>query len=144
MLDEALGTTRATARAPPTILRYLSRTICVYSRGDPGGRPSTHSAVALALIQRSPWHSFSGRPGTHSQSLGKAKVHAVQHVMIDLYGCDPELLANEGLLREVLDEYPGHIGMEKVSPVVLRIKYIFPYIQKRRGRVVSECLVVVL
>ncbi len=48
------------------------------------------------------------------------KVHTMQHVMIDLYGCEPELLANESLLRGVLDEYPGRIGMEKVSPVVLR------------------------
>ncbi len=44
----------------------------------------------------------------------------MQHVMIDLYGCKPELLANEGFLRSVLNEYPGRIGMEKVSPVVLR------------------------
>jgi len=40
--------------------------------------------------------------------------------MIDLYGCDPDLLANASFLRRVLDEYPGRIGMEKVSPVVLR------------------------
>lgn len=42
------------------------------------------------------------------------------HVMLDLYGCNPDLLANEVLLRQVLDEYPTRIGMEKVSPVVLR------------------------
>lgn len=44
----------------------------------------------------------------------------MQHVMLDLYGCDPELLANEAFLRQVLDEYPQHIGMEKVSPVMLQ------------------------
>ena len=44
----------------------------------------------------------------------------MQHVMIDLYGCNPELLANEVFLRKVLDEYPERIGMEKVSPVDLR------------------------
>lgn len=42
------------------------------------------------------------------------------HVMIDVYGCDPLLLADEALLHRVLDEYPSRIGMEKVSPVVLR------------------------
>jgi len=42
------------------------------------------------------------------------------HVMIDLFGCNPNLLANEALLRRVLDEYPTRIGMEKVSPVELR------------------------
>ena len=42
------------------------------------------------------------------------------HVMLDLYGCKPELLANEALLRQVLDEYPTRIDMEKVSPVELR------------------------
>ncbi|TME08427.1 MAG: S-adenosylmethionine decarboxylase proenzyme [Chloroflexi bacterium] len=42
------------------------------------------------------------------------------HVMIDLFGCNPKVLANEALLRRVLDEYPTRIGMEKVSPVELR------------------------
>jgi len=44
----------------------------------------------------------------------------MQHVMIDLYGCNPEVLANEALLRQVLDQYPDRIGMEKVSPVFLK------------------------
>jgi S-adenosylmethionine decarboxylase len=44
----------------------------------------------------------------------------MQHVMIDLYGCSPALLANEALLRQVLDQYPDRIGMEKVSPVFLK------------------------
>lgn len=42
------------------------------------------------------------------------------HVMIDLYGCNAALLANETFLHRVLDEYPDRIGMDKVSPVVLR------------------------
>jgi len=42
------------------------------------------------------------------------------HVMLDLYGCNAELLADEALLRQVLDEYPTRIGMVKVSPVELR------------------------
>src|SRR5438552_18438432 len=42
------------------------------------------------------------------------------HVMLDLFGCNPKVLANEALLRRVLDEYPTRIGMEKVSPVELR------------------------
>ena len=42
------------------------------------------------------------------------------HVMVDLYGCSPALLADEALLRRVLDQYPDRIGMEKVSPVFLK------------------------
>ncbi len=44
----------------------------------------------------------------------------MKHVMLDLYGCNAKLLANEALLRRVLDEYPARIGMEKVSPIELR------------------------
>ncbi len=44
----------------------------------------------------------------------------MQHVMIDLYGCRPDFLANDALLRQVLDQYPDRIGMEKVSPVFLK------------------------
>ena len=44
----------------------------------------------------------------------------MRHVMLDLYGCDPHLLADGAHLRRVLDEYPARIGMEKVSPVELR------------------------
>ncbi len=44
----------------------------------------------------------------------------MQHVMLDLYHCDPSLLADEAYLRRALDEYPACIGMEKVSPVVMR------------------------
>ena len=42
------------------------------------------------------------------------------HVMLDLYGCSPKLLENEAFLREVLDQYPTRIGMQKVGPVELR------------------------
>ncbi len=41
------------------------------------------------------------------------------HLMLELYGCDRALLSNEPLVRRALDEYPEHIGMEKVSPVHL-------------------------
>ena len=34
------------------------------------------------------------------------------HVMLDLYGCPPELLADEAFLRQVLDNYPARIAME--------------------------------
>jgi S-adenosylmethionine decarboxylase len=44
----------------------------------------------------------------------------MKHVMIDLYGCDPQLLADASLLQYVLDEYPNRIGMQKVSPVFLK------------------------
>lgn len=42
------------------------------------------------------------------------------HVMLDLYGCNPELLANEAFLRNVLEEYPERINMTKVGPAELR------------------------
>ena len=45
---------------------------------------------------------------------------AMRHVMLDLYGCSAELLVDDAFLRQVLDEYPDLIGMEKVSPVELR------------------------
>ena len=41
------------------------------------------------------------------------------HLMLELYGCDRQLLSDERLLRRVLDEYPGRVDMEKVSPVHL-------------------------
>jgi S-adenosylmethionine decarboxylase len=41
------------------------------------------------------------------------------HLMLELYGCDRKILEDEPLLRRVLDEYPGHVDMEKVSPVHL-------------------------
>jgi S-adenosylmethionine decarboxylase len=41
------------------------------------------------------------------------------HLMLELYGCDRELLRNEALVRRALDEYPARIGMDKVSPVHL-------------------------
>ena len=41
------------------------------------------------------------------------------HLMLELYGCDRELLSNEALVRRTLDEYPTRVGMEKVSPVHL-------------------------
>ncbi len=44
----------------------------------------------------------------------------MQHVMLDLYGCSPDLLENENFLRGVLDQYPTRIGMQKVGPVELR------------------------
>lgn len=57
------------------------------------------------------------------QEFGKRKRRKTKemlvHLMLELYGCDHELLMNEPLLRRVLDEYPGRVGMEKVSPVHL-------------------------
>jgi S-adenosylmethionine decarboxylase len=41
------------------------------------------------------------------------------HLMLELYGCDRELLSNEALVRRALDGYPARIGMDKVSPVHL-------------------------
>jgi S-adenosylmethionine decarboxylase len=50
----------------------------------------------------------------------KARKFVMQHVMLDLYGCSPCLLENEAFLWDVLDQYPTHIGMQKVGPVELR------------------------
>jgi S-adenosylmethionine decarboxylase len=41
------------------------------------------------------------------------------HLMLELYNCKPETLVDAALLRSVLDEYPGRVDMEKVSPVHL-------------------------
>ena len=41
------------------------------------------------------------------------------HLMLELYGCDRQLLSNQLLVRRVLDEYPARVEMEKVSPVHL-------------------------
>jgi len=41
------------------------------------------------------------------------------HLMLELYGCDRELLSNEVLIRRALDKYPARVDMEKVSPVHL-------------------------
>jgi S-adenosylmethionine decarboxylase len=41
------------------------------------------------------------------------------HLMLELYGCDRQLLSNEPLLRSVLEEYPARVDMERVSPVHL-------------------------
>lgn len=42
------------------------------------------------------------------------------HLMLDLYGCNPDMLADEALLRGVLEEYPNRIDMVKVGPAELR------------------------
>jgi S-adenosylmethionine decarboxylase len=41
------------------------------------------------------------------------------HLMLELYNIDRDILSNEPLVRRVLNEYPGRVGMEKVSPVHL-------------------------
>lgn len=41
------------------------------------------------------------------------------HLMLELYNCDRELLSNEPLIYRALDEFPGRVQMEKVSPVHL-------------------------
>lgn len=41
------------------------------------------------------------------------------HLMLELYGCDRELLNDEPLVRRVLEEYPARVEMQKVSPVHL-------------------------
>src|SRR5229473_3884289 len=41
------------------------------------------------------------------------------HLMLELYGCDRQVLSNKPLVRRVLEEYPARVDMEKVSPVYL-------------------------
>ncbi len=41
------------------------------------------------------------------------------HLMLELYGCDRQILSDESLVKRVLEEYPARVGMEKVSPVHL-------------------------
>jgi S-adenosylmethionine decarboxylase len=41
------------------------------------------------------------------------------HLMLELYGCDRQLLSNKPLVKRVLEEYPARVDMEKVSPVHL-------------------------
>lgn len=41
------------------------------------------------------------------------------HLMLELYGCERQLLSDEPLVRSVLEEYPARVGMERVSPVHL-------------------------
>ena len=41
------------------------------------------------------------------------------HLMLELYGCDRQLLSDEPLMRSVLEKYPARVGMERVSPVHL-------------------------
>jgi S-adenosylmethionine decarboxylase len=41
------------------------------------------------------------------------------HLMLELYGCDRQILSDESLVRSVLEEYPTRVEMEKVSPVHL-------------------------
>lgn len=43
------------------------------------------------------------------------------HVIIDGYGGDPDQLADENVVRVILDEVPGMMGMTKITqPQVLR------------------------
>jgi S-adenosylmethionine decarboxylase len=45
------------------------------------------------------------------------------HVIIDGYGGDPGQLADENLVRVILDQYPEMMGMTKITqPQVLRYK----------------------
>lgn len=45
------------------------------------------------------------------------------HVIIDGYGGDPAQLADENVVRVILDRYPGEMGMTKITqPSVVRYK----------------------
>jgi S-adenosylmethionine decarboxylase len=36
------------------------------------------------------------------------------HLMLELYGCDRQILSDESLVKCVLEEYPARVEMEKV------------------------------
>ena len=38
------------------------------------------------------------------------------HVIIDGYRGDPQLLANEELVKQLLEDYPNHLSMNKIAP----------------------------
>src|SRR5690348_16785844 len=82
-------------------------------------RPNPHNEP-LRTAQKMP--CVAALPSTlqSERELIRKEIHHMQHVMLDLYGCDPVLLEDEVFLRHILDEYPNVIGMEKVSPVELR------------------------
>jgi len=43
------------------------------------------------------------------------------HVIVDGYGSDPDQLADENVVRVILDQVPGMMGMTKITqPMVLR------------------------
>jgi len=45
------------------------------------------------------------------------------HVIIDGYGGDPDQLADENVVRAILDQYPSDMGMTKIAPpTVVRYK----------------------
>lgn len=45
------------------------------------------------------------------------------HLIIDGYGSDRQVLANRELIYDLLDNYPGEIGMTKIAP-----PYVFRYV----------------
>lgn len=38
------------------------------------------------------------------------------HVIVDGFGGDPEQLADENVVRAILDQYPQELGMTKIAP----------------------------
>lgn len=61
------------------------------------------------------WAVANGLKKLNYKEVGTMLVH----LMLELYGCNRQLLENEALIRRALDDYPGRVGMEKVSPVHL-------------------------
>ncbi len=41
------------------------------------------------------------------------------HVIVDGFGGDPEQLADENVVRAILDLYPGEMGMTKIAPPIV-------------------------
>jgi S-adenosylmethionine decarboxylase len=53
--------------------------------------------------------------------MNKRAEGGAMHATIDAWGCDPERLVDAETIRDLLDRYPGEIGMTKISePQVLQ------------------------
>lgn len=53
------------------------------------------------------------------------ETETAMHLIVDGYGNNPELFANEGLIYQLLDQYPAEIGLTKIAP-----PFVFKYVGK--------------
>jgi S-adenosylmethionine decarboxylase len=74
--------------------------------------------LCLELIPLLAWGQ--GRASRNDSGQPGNEVDFMLHAMLDLYGCNPERLADPAFLRNVLEEYPDRIHMVKVGPAELR------------------------
>jgi S-adenosylmethionine/arginine decarboxylase-like enzyme len=55
----------------------------------------------------------------NSKALKRKKRETMQHLLLDLYECNVQTLANEDELRSFLNAVPDRIGMQKAGPASL-------------------------